>query len=209
VLVLAGILSTGACDPRGAPAAAPERDEGLDAVPLVTRPVVDAPVTTQVPHVAEDRLPGGGASGELAELSAGLGVPVAGVARSELRDSYDEPRGGRLHEAMDILVPRGTPVVSAADGTLLKLFDSEAGGLMVYAMDPSERFVLLYGHLDGFADGLVEGMRLVRGQVIGYVGTTGNAPEGTPHLHFAILRGRPAVEWWSGVPVNPYPLLVP
>jgi peptidoglycan LD-endopeptidase LytH len=183
--------------------------EGLDAVPLVTRPVADAPVTTRLPPVAEDRLPEGAAGGALAVLSAGLGVPVAGVARSELRDSYDEPRGGRLHEAMDILVPRGTPVVSAADGTLLKLFDSEAGGLMVYAMDPSERFVLLYGHLDGFADGLVEGMRLVRGQVIGYVGTTGNAPEGTPHLHFAILRGRPAVEWWSGEPVNPYPLLVP
>jgi peptidoglycan LD-endopeptidase LytH len=144
---------------------------------------------------------------DLAELSAMLVVPVAGVLRSQLRDSYDEARGAGLHEAMDILVPRGTPVLSATDGRVLKLFDSQPGGLMVYATDTSERFILLYGHLDGYADGLRDGMPLVRGQVIGYVGTTGNAPADTPHLHFEILRGQPAVAWWEGVPVNPYLLL--
>jgi hypothetical protein len=146
---------------------------------------------------------------ELAALAARLDVPVQGITRPQLRDTYAEERGGRVHEALDIPAPRGTPVISAADGRVLKLFDSKTGGLMVYAADPSDRFLLLYGHLDRYADGLKDGARLERGQVIGYVGTTGNAPIGTPHLHFAILRGRPAVSWSRGTAVNPYPLLVP
>lgn len=145
---------------------------------------------------------------ELAELAARLDVPVQGVRRPQLRDTYTESRGTRPHDAIDIPAARGTPVISATDGRVLKLFDSKAGGLMVYATDASERFILLYGHLDRYAPGLSDGMRLARGQVIGYVGTTGNAPIGTPHLHFAILRGRPSVSWWAGSPVNPYPLLV-
>jgi peptidoglycan LD-endopeptidase LytH len=147
---------------------------------------------------------------DLIALSAALIVPVAGVERSDLHDTFTQARGdgARAHEAIDILAPRGTPVLSATDGRLLRLFESEAGGLMVYATDGSERFILLYGHLDGYASGLRDGMPLARGQVIGYVGTTGNAPPGTPHLHFGILRGDPAVSWWEGVAVNPYPLLV-
>jgi peptidoglycan LD-endopeptidase LytH len=144
---------------------------------------------------------------ELALLSGRLTVPVQGVERSQLRDTYDEARGSRVHEALDILAPRGTPVLSATDGRLLRLFDSRAGGLMVYATDATSRFILLYGHLDSYAEGLSEGMRLERGQVIGYVGTSGNAPEDTPHLHFGILRGNPHVSWSTGVPVNPYRLL--
>lgn len=147
---------------------------------------------------------------ELSALGAVLDVPVEGVAREQLHDTYAELRGGtRPHEALDIPAPRGTPVLSATDGRVLKLFDSKAGGLMVYATDASEHFILLYGHLDRYADALADGARLERGQVIGFVGTTGNAPPETPHLHFAILRGRPNVAWWSGTPVNPYPLLVP
>jgi peptidoglycan LD-endopeptidase LytH len=145
---------------------------------------------------------------ELAALSAILDVPVAGVRRSQLRDTYTEARGDRVHEALDIAAPRGTPVLSAADGRVLRLFDSRPGGLMVYATDASERFILLYGHLDGYAPGLTNGAPLTRGQVIGYVGTTGNAPVDAPHLHFAILRGRPTVSWSTGIAVNPYPLLV-
>ena len=144
---------------------------------------------------------------ELAQLGAVLEVPVAGVSRSSLRDTYSEARGDRVHEALDIPAPRGTPVLSSADGRVLRLFNSKPGGLMVYATDRSERFILLYGHLDGYAEGLHDGMPLVRGQVIGYVGTTGNAPADTPHLHFGILRGQPNVSWSVGVPVNPYPLL--
>ena len=145
---------------------------------------------------------------ELAGLGAMLDVPVQGVTRAQLRDSYAESRGDHAHEALDILAERGTPVLSATAGRVLKLFDSQAGGLMVYAADPSGRFILLYGHLDRYADGLADGAGLDRGQVIGYVGTTGNAPAGTPHLHFGIMRGDPDVSWARGTPVNPYPLLM-
>ncbi len=146
---------------------------------------------------------------ELAELAARLVVPIQDIRPDELRDTYNERRGGgtRPHEALDILAPRGTPVISATDGVLRKLHSSVAGGLMVYAADASDRFILMYGHLDRYADGLVEGQPLRQGQVIGYVGTTGNAPANTPHLHFAIARGKPSVAWWRGTPVNPYPLL--
>jgi murein DD-endopeptidase MepM/ murein hydrolase activator NlpD len=149
---------------------------------------------------------------DLAALAAGLVVPVTGVARSALRDSYTEARGAggeRAHEAIDIMAARGTPVLAATDGRLLKLFNSRPGGLMIYTTDASERFILFYGHLDGYAAGLTDGMRLTRGQVIGYVGTTGNAAPDAPHLHFGILRGNPAVSWSEGTPVNPYPLLAP
>jgi peptidoglycan LD-endopeptidase LytH len=144
---------------------------------------------------------------ELDALAAVMSIPVAGVSASDLRDSYDEMRGTRLHEAIDIHAERGTPVLASTDGRVLKRHESLAGGLMLYAADSSDRFILMYGHLDRYAPGIVEGMRLRRGQLIGYVGTSGNAPANTPHLHFAIARGRPSSTWWLGTPVNPYPLL--
>lgn len=166
-------------------------------------------ITPEVPAIAQPAAVPGEAAlpSELAQLSGMLAVPVAGVSRASLRDTYTAARGDRVHEAIDIIAPRGTPVLSAADGRVLRLFNSKPGGLMVYATDRSERFILLYGHLDSYAEGLHDGMPLVRGQVIGYVGTTGNAPPDTPHLHFGILRGQPNVSWSVGVPVNPYPLL--
>ena len=136
-------------------------------------------------------------------------IPVQGIEPSALRDTYDEQRGGgsRTHEALDIPAQRGTPVLSATGGRVLKLFDSKAGGKMVYAADSSERFILMYAHLDAYAPGLAEGQALRRGQVIGTVGTTGNAPPNVPHLHFAIARSNDVKVWWKGAPVNPYPLL--
>ena len=144
---------------------------------------------------------------ELDELRRVLTIPVAGVTGSELRDSFDELRGSRRHDALDILAPRGTPVLSAAGGRVLRLHTSKAGGLMVYAADSSERFILMYAHLHAYAEGLRADQPLRRGQVIGYVGTTGNAPPNTPHLHFAILRAVDTKRWWKGTPVNPLPLL--
>jgi murein DD-endopeptidase MepM/ murein hydrolase activator NlpD len=136
-------------------------------------------------------------------------VPVRGVEPSQLRDTYDELRGGdtRTHEALDIPAPRGTPVLSATGGRVLKLFDSKAGGKMVYAADSSEHFILMYAHLDSYANGLAEGQPLTRGQVLGAVGTTGNAPPNLPHLHFAIARSNDVKVWWKGMPVNPFPML--
>jgi murein DD-endopeptidase MepM/ murein hydrolase activator NlpD len=148
-----------------------------------------------------------GSAREIEELKRQLVIPVQGVTRSQLRDTYAEARGNRTHEALDIPARRGTPVISAMDGKLMRLFNSKTGGLMVYAADPTDRFVLLYGHLDRYANGMSDGMSLKRGQVIGYVGTTGNAPIGTPHLHFGILRGRPSQSWSRGTAINPFPLL--
>jgi murein DD-endopeptidase MepM/ murein hydrolase activator NlpD len=145
---------------------------------------------------------------DLAVLQHEMSLPLPGISRNALRDTYDEMRGGtRTHEALDILAPRGTPVLSAAPGRVLKLFNSKAGGLMVYAADSTERFILMYGHLDAYQPGLAEGQPLRRGQQLGIVGTTGNAPATVPHLHFAIARSSDVKQWWKGQPVNPYPLL--
>jgi len=145
---------------------------------------------------------------DLDVLRQELALPLAGLGPASIHDTFHELRGGsRPHEALDILAPRGTPVLSAADGTLLKLFNSKAGGLMVYAADASGKFILKYGHLDAYAPGLVDGQPLRRGQQIGMVGTTGNAPANTPHLHFAIARAIDLHKWWLGDAVNPYPLL--
>jgi peptidoglycan LD-endopeptidase LytH len=145
---------------------------------------------------------------DLSLLQHELAIPVAGVAKSAMRDTFDEMRGGtRRHEALDIIAPRGTAVVSAAPGRVLKLFNSKAGGLMVYAAYPSERFILMYGHLDAYQPGLAEGQPLRRGQTLGTVGTTGNAPPTVPHLHFAVARSSDVKQWWKGMPVNPFPLL--
>ena len=148
-------------------------------------------------------------SSDMDNLRRQLVVPVQGVTRTALRDTYKEARGTRTHEALDIPAPRGTPVVSAMDGRLMRLFNSKTGGLMVYAADPTDRYVLLYGHLERYADGMRDGMPLKQGQVIGYVGTTGNAPPNTPHLHFGILRGTPSVSWSRGTAINPFELLKP
>ena len=149
---------------------------------------------------------------ELTALRGQLKVPVRGIAASALRDDYEQARGGgsRQHEALDILAPRGTPVTAACDGRIVKLFDSQQGGLTIYQSDPSDRFVLLYGHLDRYEAGLQEGASVKQGQVIGYVGSSGNADPKAPHLHFVVARSADPIRWWSsGTPVNPFLLLKP
>lgn len=146
---------------------------------------------------------------DLAMLSAELIIPLPGVKASELRDTFNEARGGgaRKHEALDIMAPRGTPVLSASAGRVLKLHNSKDGGLMVYAADASDRFVLMYAHLDHYADGMRDSLPLRQGQIIGYVGSTGNAAENAPHLHFAIAHPRDVKLWWTGTAIDPRPLL--
>lgn len=138
----------------------------------------------------------------------GLLIPVQGVSNGDLLDSYTDPRsGGRTHFAIDISAPTGTPVLAATDGHIEKLFTSAAGGLTIYQYDPTGNWSLYYAHLDSYAPGLAEGDEVQRGQVIGTVGATGNAPPGVPHLHFAISRLGPDDGWWEGEAINPYPLL--
>ena len=139
----------------------------------------------------------------------GLVVPVAGIAASDLSDTYDDPRGGgRVHEALDIMAPAGTPVFATADGTIEKLFDSDNGGLTIYQFDDTGTWCYYYAHLQRYAPGLEEGDHVGRGDVIGYVGSTGNASPDAPHLHFGIYRLGAEKRWWKGAPVNPYPMLV-
>jgi len=137
-----------------------------------------------------------------------LTLPLPDLDPRLLRDSFGDPRSGRAHEALDIPAPRGTRVVAVEDGTVAKLFDSARGGLTVYQFDPSSTYCYYYAHLDAYAPGLREGQALRRGDLVGFVGTTGNAPPQTPHLHFAIFRlGTPA-RWWEGTPINPYVIWV-
>jgi peptidoglycan LD-endopeptidase LytH len=149
-----------------------------------------------------------GTQAELQWLAAQLTIPVAGVRAAELRDDFNEMRGTRRHEALDIPAARGTPVVAAAAGRVLQISSSATGGRMVFAVDASERFLFLYAHLDGYAEGLTAGMPLRRGQLLGYVGTSGNAPAGTPHLHFAIKRAGADLRWSRGTAVDPRPLFL-
>jgi murein DD-endopeptidase MepM/ murein hydrolase activator NlpD len=135
-------------------------------------------------------------------------IPVQGVSRAKLRDNFDEMRGSRKHEALDIMAMRGTPIVAVDAGRVVKLFKSAAGGLTIYQFDPEEQFVYYYAHLDRYAPGVIEGKALKRGEIIGYVGTTGNAPPGAPHLHFTIFRLGPDKRWWTGAALNPYPYLL-
>jgi murein DD-endopeptidase MepM/ murein hydrolase activator NlpD len=142
-------------------------------------------------------------------VSRELVIPVAGVPPSRVADNFLAGRDGgeRLHNALDIMAPRGTRVVAADGGTVWKVRSNDLGGQTVYVIDDEERFVYYYAHLDRYADGLKEGQRISRGGLLGYVGTTGNAPKNAPHLHFQVLRYRGNGRWWDGEPVNPFAAL--
>lgn len=141
--------------------------------------------------------------------SGKLLIPVAGVARNQLTNSWGDSRGGgtRRHNAIDIMAPRGTPVVAAADGVVEKLFDSVNGGRTIYVRSDDERTIYYYAHLDAYRAGLREGLPVRTGDVIGAVGSTGSASEDAPHLHFEIKRMAEGERWWQGTEVNPYPIL--
>jgi murein DD-endopeptidase MepM/ murein hydrolase activator NlpD len=182
-------------------------DAKLPPVPLVMPDLTELdlplrPAATEAPAATPAAPP---------SVPAGkLLVPVEGIAPSKLTDTYDQPRGNeRHHEALDIMAPKGTKVLAAADGKIVKLFTSKPGGLTIYQFDPTEKYAYYYAHLDRYADGLQEGAQVKRGDLIGYVGTTGNADPNAPHLHFAVFELTPEKQWWKGTPVDPYPMLQP
>lgn len=192
--VLAGVLLLAvACAP------------GLTPLPGPADPAPD-PMELPVPA---NPATAGAASAELAELlrAKRLMVPVAGVAPAKVANTFTARRGDRIHSALDIMAPKGTPVLSADGGRVFKLRSNNLGGITVYALDPTERFVYYYAHLDRYARGLAEGQVLQPGDLIGYVGTTGNAPPNAPHLHFQLLQYRGNGRWWDGTPLNPHPFL--
>jgi murein DD-endopeptidase MepM/ murein hydrolase activator NlpD len=167
---------------------------GVSAAPAVSRPAsISADPSPPAIQVAPGRLV----------------LPVQGVAAAQLVDTWGQSRAGgaRVHEAIDIMAPRGTPVLAAAAGLVEKLFVSVRGGITIYVRSPDRRTIYYYAHLDRYAPGLAEKQAVQAGQVIGYVGATGDASPDAPHLHFAIARVSPDDGWWQGTPVNPYPLL--
>jgi murein DD-endopeptidase MepM/ murein hydrolase activator NlpD len=138
----------------------------------------------------------------------GLLIPVQGVLAANLVNTYDQARGqGRRHDAIDIMAPRGTPVLASSDGVVMKLFQSVRGGITLYELAPDRRTIYYYAHLDRYAPGMVEGRALRRGEVLGYVGDTGDAVPGNYHLHFEVSTTADPKKYWGGVPQNPYPLL--
>ena len=192
VLALPACAGYGPADPGARPAAAP------------------APIRVVPPIGSDDDA--GAAADPVAYLAAReLIVPVAGVDGERLRDSFSAGRdgGARQHNAIDIMAPRGTPVLAADDGRILRLRRSPLGGITIYATDPERRLVYYYAHLDGYHDGVAQGMTIARGDTLGYVGSTGNARANEPHLHFQVMR-MPADprRYWDGEPINPFPMLV-
>src|SRR5690349_18322734 len=182
----------------------------LLALPAMTREA--RVVASAQPQTVERRTlsspnDAGGLRAHRSTVAASIIIPVQGIRRDQLTDTFTQSRsGGRTHNAIDILAPRGTPVLAAVDGTIRKLFTSNAGGLTIYQFDVNEERVYYYAHLDHYDERIAEGLFVKQGTVIGYVGTTGNARE-TPHLHFAVELLPPSKEWWKGTAVNPYPIL--
>jgi murein DD-endopeptidase MepM/ murein hydrolase activator NlpD len=209
---VAGAVATGLAlrpaAPAPAPAPAPTATSGEPPVVFETPAPRVSDLPPRVPEPSRDAERHFGED-TVAELRGRqLTLPVQGITQAALYDSFSEKRDGtRQHEAIDILAPRNTPVVAVEDGTIAKFFVSVAGGNTIYQFDPDVRFIYYYAHLERYADGLKEHDAVRRGQVIGYVGTSGNAPKNTPHLHFAISRLTDKKQWWQGTPLNPYDVL--
>ena len=179
----------------------PESDSSLSGGPVLAAPAVRA---TGVGTGSTAPMP---ATRSVA-AGTGLLLPVQGIAATQLLDTFSDARsGGRVHDAIDIMAPAGTPVLAVADGSVEKLFDSKLGGLTLYQFNPQRSVAYYYAHLQGYAPGIAEKQAVKRGQVIGYVGSTGNASPDAPHLHFAIFQLGPEQQWWKGTAVNPYPQL--
>ena len=170
----------------------------LEVAPFPVATATPAEGATPAPAPPQSAATPGGAG---ADIPASLLIPVAGVRVEDLRDTFTEARSeGRVHNSIDIIAPKGTPVLAAADGRVVKLFQSVKGGTTVYQRGTDGKTIYYYAHLAAYADGLAENQEVRRGDVIGYVGDTGNAKGGPPHLHFEI---RPR----NGPSVNPYPSL--
>ncbi len=183
--------------PADAAASAPALQTPPGAAAAEPAPNTDAtPALLAVPADASD----------LSRLrTRALEIPVRGFSAAQLADNYTQGRaGGALHEALDIMAPRGTPVLAVEDGRIAKLFLSKPGGITLYQFDLSGEFAYYYAHLDAYADGIAEGGMVRKGQVIGYVGSSGNASADAPHLHFAIYKLGPDKQWWRGTPLNPF-----
>ena len=211
-----------AAPPEAAPLPVAATPSEAAALPVAATPADAAPLpasTPPAPGETQMPSPAGGdsllppepepvAPASLPLTATALIVPVEGILPAQLADTFTDARGeGRSHDAIDIMAPTGTPVRAVADGRIVKLFNSVPGGLTVYHFDASSTVAYYYAHLDRYAEGLVEGQAVKQGDLIGYVGYSGNASPEAPHLHFAIFVLGPEKNWWQGTAVNPYPAL--
>jgi peptidoglycan LD-endopeptidase LytH len=171
-------------------------------LPAASREVPQDPGLSSTP-VAPAEQPGDSFVGQV-----NLVIPVLGVKPEQLLDTFADARSeGRSHDAIDIAAPAGTPVVAASEGEIVKLFQSDKGGTTIYQLSPDKKLVFYYAHLQRYADGVLEGKYVRQGEVIGYVGDTGNAGAGNYHLHFSIATITDPKRHWDGININPYPLL--
>ena len=187
-------------EPTPAPAAPAEELVAGEPAPAAPPREIPVPVPEELVFTPPESV-----SSDL--MAKELTIPVQGYDPEELTPQFDLARGNREHEAIDLMAEEGTPVLAAEDGVLVRFFDSDRGGITIYQFDPTETYVYYYAHLQSRAEGLEEGDSVRRGQVIGYVGSTGNADSDAPHLHFGIGRLGPEKNWWQAEPVDPYPAL--
>lgn len=193
ILVLAAACSRGSA-PVATPAPLPA-EWGEGGRPLLAP--TPAHAGPRSPSVSDDDLD--------ALWARQLMIPVEGATRRSVRDSFTAGRGnGRVHAALDLMAPRSTPVLAADNHVIGRLVKGPIGGIALYAEDDEQRFVYYYAHLERYRRGLAVGDRVAKGSVIGYVGTTGNAPANTPHLHFQVMKRGPGRAWWDGPPINPF-----
>ncbi len=129
-------------------------------------------------------------------------VPVESIERSSLRSSWGAPRSGnRTHKGIDISGPRGTAVVATTSGVVIRVGTNRLGGRIVWVFGrPLTRYY--YAHLEDWHPELREGMWVEAGQVLGYVGDSGNARGTGTHLHFGMYPF-----WKAFYPVDPFPYL--
>jgi len=198
------------------PAAVPQgtsQGTNLEAPPPKLSDFSNPPAPHQEPMALPPSTPAGeadrstGSADRSIPTTGKLMVPVAGVNVNQLVDTFHDKRSGHMHEALDIPAPRGTQVLAAVEGNVAKLFNSRDGGLTVYQFDNNGVYCYYYAHLDRYAPNLKEGMLLRKGDVVGYVGTTGDAPPNAPHLHFAVFKLGPEKKWWKGTALDPLPML--
>jgi murein DD-endopeptidase MepM/ murein hydrolase activator NlpD len=195
------------------PAVAPVAEPSL-AVPSLLPSVestieptpAQSPMTESTPQPQPTQTPQ--TSPAVPTNSTSLLIPVEGVRPEQLRDTFQDSRSeGRVHDAIDIPAARGTPVLAATDGPIVKLFQSVPGGITIYQLGTDNHTIYYYAHLDRYSDNLKEGHFARRGEIIAYVGDTGNAGAGNYHLHFSIAIVSDPKRYWDGTNINPYPLL--
>lgn len=180
----------------------PSAIEPLPAPVAEATPIPSVPSVESVPSVVQPET-------QITRIEKPLIVPVAGIRPDQLIDTFTASRSeGRTHDAIDIMAPAETPVLAAADGQIQKLWQSERGGTSIYQLSGDQKLIFYYAHLARYADGLTEGKQVRQGEVIAYVGDTGNAGAGNYHLHFSIAVVSDPKRYWEGTNINPYPLLL-